>query len=274
MSQNSVNNHDAEKALRIYARLGLVAHGLVYTLMSLISLTTSIGLSRRKSEKEEAFRFINEQPLGKVVLFAMGVFMIGYVILRFFQAFKDTRHKGKGLRGIALRTGYATIGLVYLALSIYCFRLALDKPDNGDSKSYVKQVLSWEGGDILIGCVAAGFLSAAVYQVWRGLSKTFMKTVDLYHTEFKKTFTRLGVIGYTARGIVFAIIAFFFFRAAGSHNADDAEGTAAAFEFLRKNFGNWLMAAMSLGFLAFALFMFVRARHEKMSFDLDGKSRD
>jgi hypothetical protein len=263
---------DTEKFLRVYARLGLVAYGIVYTLMSTLAFLSAIGYTRRKSGQAAAFNLIHEQPFGKVLLFIMGVCMIGYVILRFFQAFKDTRHKGSGLRGIAVRCAYMAIALTYLALSYYCFKLALNKPDNGNYQAdLVGSILLNDYGTLIVTGISAGFLAAAIYQIWRGVSRNFMKQVDLYHTEFKTTFMTIGMIGFVARGIVFAVISWLFCKAALKGGSNKTEGTDGAFNFVRENFGSWIMAVMALGFLAYALFLFVRAKHERMNFDI-GKS--
>jgi hypothetical protein len=269
----TISNSDKEKLLRLYARLGLAAHGVVYCLMSILTLFTAFGLSNNKTEKSEAFRFIHEQPFGKVIIFIIGICMLGYVLLRFFQAFRDTRKKGKKLKGIALRIGYAFIAIGYLSLSIFCFKMVFDRSDEGNShREYAKTLLYFPAGAWMVGGVAVGFAAAAVYQVVRGVGKKFMKTVALYHSEYKDTFSRIGTIGYVARGIVFSIIAYLFMRAAIQANSNEAGGTNDAFSFLQKNFGNLLMALMALGLMAFGVFMFVRAKHEKMDFGMNSDS--
>lgn len=270
---HNVSNNEKEKILRAYARLGLAAHGIVYCLMSLLSLLTALGLSNNKSEKAEAFKFIHQQPFGKVILFIIGACMLGYVLLRLFQAFKDTRHKGKGTKGIAFRVSYFFIALAYLSLSLYCFKLVFDKPGNSDGeKQYTQTLLDLPAGPWLVGGVALGFAIAAVYQIIRGAGKKFMKNVDLYDSDYKETFTKIGMIGYISRGVVFGIVAYLFLRAALAADSSRAGSTNGAFNFLRENFGNLLMAVMSVGLFTFGIFMFVRARHEKMNFGMSGKS--
>jgi hypothetical protein len=75
------------------------------------------------------------------------------------------------------------------------------------------------------------------------------------------------MIGCVARGVVFCILGFLFVRAAIKANPREAQSTDGAFEFIKSNFGNWVMAAVALGLFAYGVFMFVRAKHEKMNFD-------
>jgi hypothetical protein len=260
---------DKEKWLERYARFGLACHAVVYSLMSVLSFMAALGLSNKKADKSEAVKLIHEQPFGKVLIGTVGIGLLGYVLLRFFQAFKDTRHKGRDFKGIMLRFSYAFIGLAYLALSLYCFKLVFGDDSGGDSrKQFTGEMLAMPAGRWLVGGVAAGFAIAAVYQVYRGFSKIFMKVVELKDSKYEKTFKHLGTVGYSARGVVFGIIAYMFMRVAIEADANEAEGTGGAFKFMQETFGDILMGIMSLGLLAFALFMFVRVKHEKMNFDV------
>jgi hypothetical protein len=98
-----------------------------------------------------------------------------------------------------------------------------------------------------------------------------MKHVELKKSDYEKPFTIIGMAGYTARGIVFGIIAWLSLQAAIHANPKEAEGTGGAFHYLQKNFGNELMMVLSVGLLSYGIFMFVRAKHEKMSFGMSGK---
>jgi hypothetical protein len=265
----SASFSDKEKWLQRYARFGLASHGVVYCLMSLLSFMAALGLRNAKTDKSDAFKLIHEQPLGKVMVGAIGIGLLGYVLLRLFQAFRDTRRKGLGGKGILQRISYFFIALGYLSLSMYCFKLVSDLSSDEDTRQiYTGKLLAMPAGSWLVGGVAVGFAIAAVYQAFRGLSKQFMKVVELRRSEFKNTFIRLGMIGYTARGLVFAVIAYLFMKVAINSDPLQAEGTGGAIEFLHRNFGDWLLGITSLGLFAFGIFMFVRAKHEKMNFDM------
>lgn len=259
-----------EKFLRGFARMGLAAHGIVYCLMSLLSVLAAFGFKKDTAGKSEAFKVIYEQPFGKGVLMLIGLAMLGYVTLKFFQAFADTRHKGSDTQAVFIRIGMFWSGLVYLALSFTAFSLALYK-SNGDSgeqkKMLIGKALELPWGTWLVGIAGAILVIAGIYQGGRGVTRSFMKYVDLRRSDFKKTFVRIGVAGHIARGLVFCIIGYLVIRAAMSANPDEAESTRGAFEFVKASFGNVLMGLIALGLLAFGIFMFVRARHEKMSFD-------
>lgn len=258
-----------EKWLRIYARLGLAAHGLVYCLMSILCFMTALGYRKKQNDKSEAFKLIYDQPFGRGILFIIGICLLGYVTLRLFQAIKDTRHKGKSLNAILKRITYASIAITYSAMSYYCFKMAIDKPEGGSSrKLYILKLFNLPYGEWIVAAIGICFAAAAVYQIHRGISQKFMKHVDLHNSDYQKTFIVFGTIGYVAKGIVFAIIAYLFVRAAYEVDAHKAEGANGAFKFLQATFGNTLLGILALGLLTFGFFLFVRAKHEKMNFDI------
>lgn len=264
-----VSTPTKEKALRAYARAGLASYGLVYCIMSALCFMTALGLRRKQSDKDEAFKFIYDQPFGRVMLAVVGFCLLGYVALRLFQAIKDTRHKGRSLKAVINRLNYAFIAVTYLSLSYFSFKLAFDQPDNGDNRTlYISRILKLPYGQWIIGGIALIFAGAACYQIYRGAGRKFMKNVDLRNSDFKKTFTTLGVIGYVARGVVFGCISYLFLKAAIEVDPKEAKGTGGAFKFMQDNFGNILLGVIALGLLAFGFFLFVRAKHEKMSFGL------
>ena len=265
---SSLKGKSREKWLRTFARTGLGAHGIVYCLMSTLTVMAAVGISGQSAGKSDTFRIIYEQPFGRGLLVIIGVCMLGYVTLRFFQAFKDTRHEGKDFKALMVRAGMFFSGLVYLGLSVTSISLAIfGAKDQGDKKKLlVDRALDLPGGVILVGAGGLILASCGVYQVYRGLSRNFMKQVDLHDSNFRNTFERIGIVGHVARGLVFCILSVFIVKAAIHANPGEAESTGEAFDFLKERFGNLLMGLIATGLLAFGIFMLVRARHEKMNF--------
>lgn len=235
--------------------------------MSALSVMASFGFKERSAGKPEALRVIYEQPFGKVLLFVMGVAMLGYVVLRFFQAFRDTRRKGSDARGLALRLSFFFIGIFYLSLSYACINLAFYDNGGGSGKQMlIQKAMELPAGRWIVGISGACFMGAGIYQVWRGASKQFMKYVDLNRSDFRKSFQRIGIIGHIARGVVFGIIGYLFVLAAIRSNPRHAQSTDGAVQFVKDSFGNLAMTSIALGLLAYGIFMFIRARYERMNF--------
>ncbi|HEY0739901.1 MAG TPA: DUF1206 domain-containing protein [Chryseosolibacter sp.] len=256
-----------ERLLQRFARFGLASKGVVYCLMGVLTVLAALGLNSQKGNKNEAFKVVYDQPFGKVLLIIIAIGLCGYVTLRVFQAFFDIDDKGKDAKGIFTRLGYGASAILYLGLVIYAIKLASGNPGGGDSKQFfISKIMEYPMGEWIIGIAGLIVIGSGINQIYKGWSKKFMKRVQLYQSDYRNTFQKAGIAGYIARGLVFSIIGYFLFRAALDSNPAEAEGTDAAFSFLQQNFGNVLMGVVALGLVLYGIFMFVRARYERIHF--------
>lgn len=254
-----------------FARFGLVSKGIVYFLMGTLSVLAAFGLSTEKGDKAEAFKVIYEQPFGQFILIAVALGLLGYVMLRLFQAFKNTENKRKNLKGVLDRVGYAMSGLLYLAIGAYALKLAFAGAGGGGSDSrqfVVSKVFEYPGGEYIIAAASLVVIGMGIYQIVRGISGRFMKKVNLYKSNMKDAFRTAGTIGYISRGIVLGIIGYFLFHAALLSDPDEAQGTGAAFDFLQNKLGSVMMAIVAVGLAGYGVFCFVKAKYQKIDLDL------
>ncbi|HEY0655037.1 MAG TPA: DUF1206 domain-containing protein [Chryseosolibacter sp.] len=259
--------YDKERLLQRFARFGFASIGIVYCLMGVLTVLAALGLSAEKGDKTEAFKVVYEQPFGKILLIAIALGMAGYVMLRIFQAFFDTENKGSDAKGIATRLNYLSSAIIYGSLIVYATKLAMGNPGSGNKREFfVSKIMSYPMGEWIVGIAGLVIIGVGIYQIYLGVSRKFMKHVQLYRANFHDAFEKAGMIGYAARGLVFSIIGYFLVRAAVDSNPSEANGTREAFDFLQHNFGNLLMGVVALGLIAYGVFMFVRARHENIRF--------
>lgn len=254
-----------------FARFGLASKGVVYFLMGTLSVLAAFGLSREKGDKAEAFKFIYDQPFGRLILIGVALGLFGYVMLRMFQAFKDTENKGNDWKGIFNRIGYGMSALLYLAIGAYALKLVFRGVTGGgdsDSRQFVvSKVLEYPGGEYVVGIAALIVAGMGIYQASRGITGSFMKKVSLVRSNMKDAFKTAGTIGYISRGIVLVIIGYFLLHAAWLSNPDEAQGTGAAFDFLENKFGSFMMAMVALGLAGYGVFCFVKAKYQKIDLD-------
>lgn len=255
------------------ARLGLVSKGIVYFLMGTLSVLAAMGLSNENGDKAEAFKLIYEQPYGRVILIAIALGLLGYVMLRFFQAFKNTENKANDFKGILDRIGFGMSALLYLAIGVYAIRLVFEgaKSSDGESDSrqfIVSKIFEYPGGEYVVGIASIIVIGMGIYQFIRGVTGKFMKKVNLYKSEMKDAFKTAGTVGYISRGIVLTIIGYFLFHAAWLSNPDEAKGTGAAFDFLQNNFGSVLMALVAVGLAGYGVFCVVKAKYQRIDLNV------
>lgn len=264
---SSLKNIDKEKWVENFARFGIISKGIVYCIMGLLTLLAAFGLSRDKGTKTEALNLVYEQPFGRILLFIVALGLFGYVTWRFFQAVRDIDHKGTNTKAIIVRIGYGISALLYLGLTALAVRLSINGPSVGDGDSrrfIISKVLEYPAGNYAIGIGALIIVGTGVKQIYKGLTKKFMKNVQLIASDYQGLFKTAGMIGCLSRGIVLTIIGYFLIRAAVSSNANEAQGTNGAFNFLQHTFGNALMGVVAIGLFLYGIFMFVKARYQSI----------
>jgi hypothetical protein len=255
-----------EKWFERFFRFGLISKGVVYCLIGFLAVMAAVGLSRKEAGKAQALSTIYEQPFGQVLLGVIALGLFGYVLLRFAQAFRDIDNKGDDTKGIFSRIGYGISGLIYLALAGYAAKLVIDGQQGGsNSREFiVAKALTHEWGPSVVGIVGLIIIGSGIYQIYRGVSGRFMKKIQLIRMDIEKAVKRAGVFGYIARGIVLMIIGYLIFHAAITSNPSEAKGTEGAFVFIENKFGTLLMAVTAIGLIGYGIFMFVKAKYQRI----------
>jgi hypothetical protein len=251
------------------ARAGLVAKGLVYCLLGLLAFMAAFninGQSVNNTDKQGVFGFVYQQTGGQILLGLIAAGLLCYCLWRGIQAFSDTEKKGTDTKGLAIRARYLFSGLVYGSLAIAAANIARKRPSgSGDSQQgLATELMTRPLGEWLVGIAAAILAANGVYQIWFGLSEKYRKHAQrVGHSSHTDLLLMAGKIGYLARGLVWLLIAWLFFKAALHNNSAEAGDTSRAFSFLEHTaYGKYLLAAIAIGLICYGTFNFVRARYE------------
>ena len=255
-----------------FLRFGFISKGVVYCLLGILTVMAAIGLRGDNGSKEQAFKLIYDQPFGKVILAILTIGLLGYVTLRFFQCFKDSDGKGNDVKGLITRIGYGLSALLYLSLGVYAIKLLIGSSggSGGKSREFIAaKVLEWPGGEWILGITAVIIIASGVNQIYKGVSKKFMKKImGVIRSGKEKMFENAGMIGYIARGIVLGIIGYMLLHGAITANPSEAKGTDQAFDFLENTFGSLMMGVVAFGLVAYGVFMFVKAKYQNINVKL------
>lgn len=257
------------------AKTGLIAKGIVYILTGILTALAAMHNSRQDSQdadKGGIFKFIYDQPLGKVALLIIAAGLLCYASWRFVLCFKDTEHKGNHLKGLLQRAVYFFSGLVYLSISFLAVKIALfHQTVSGNSRQKLAgELLQKPLGKWLAAIVAIGMMVVGIGQLYRALSGKYKKYVQSgahIHQAGMSLLVKSGKAGYISRGIVWMIIGWLFLKASLHSNAKEAGDTGNAFQWIQENsYGNLLLGAIALGLVCYGIFMFVRARYQPIHY--------
>jgi len=257
--------------ITILARFGFAAKGFVYITIGVLAAYAAFTTGGKTTDSRGALEEILFKPYGKYLLGAIAVGLAGYALWRFVQAIKDTENKGSGAKGIAVRIGYAVIGVIYAGLAFSALQLVLgsggESKGDSTSKEWTATLLAQPYGQWLVGAIGLGFIAAAVSHFYKAYTAKFReKLMTSQMSEKAQSFAlRTGQFGLAARGVVFGLIGAFLIQAALHSNAGEARGLGGALTALgQQTYGQLLLGVVALGLVAYGFYMLVLARYRRI----------
>ncbi len=257
------------KAYEKFARTGFAVKGAVYILLGILAVAAAAGPNGKITGKKGVLIWLDHQPLGPVLITLIMVGLLGYIMLRFMQAFKDTNDKGTGWKGLATRIFYFIRGVSYLLLFLTSLLIVffqtklLDKEDTNT----MARIIELPAGNIAIGIVGFFFAAYGIFEIGRAITGSFKRHLNFSNLGKKprSIFNTIGVIGYLARGIILGITGFSLVEAAFNAYIDTASFTSQAFHILSSLLGELYMGLVAAGLAFYGLFYFVKAKLYQVS---------
>jgi hypothetical protein len=257
----------SNKSIKRIAQAGFIAKGVVYFLLGVLALMIALragGGSTENADKAGVLQMIKEGFGGNWILPLLGVGLLCYAAWRMVETYHQLSAHGKA-RWKSLR--YFFSGLIYLSLAVTALRMSFNQSaNNGDNQQHVaSEILSKPFGQWLLGILALVIAGIGIYQIYYALSEKYRKHVQKLslHNSASTALLTAGKIGYTARGVVWLLIAFLLMRAAVHASSSDAGDTSKALELIHDtSYGSYLIAGLGIGLIGYGIFNFVRARYE------------
>lgn len=248
------------------ARAGLVARGVVYGVIGILSIGLAAGVGGKTTSQTGAMKTIAHQPFGTVVLIALAIGLAGYAIWRLLEGASGWQADEKASTGhrvsaVASGIGYAV--LCGVAIEV----LTGSSPSSGGAHKATAGVLGWPGGPVYVAIVGVVLLAAGVYQGYKGIARKFLddSQTGRMTRETRRAFTALGVAGYCARAVTFILIGYGLIKAAVDYSPKSAVGLDGALQKLvHAPDGPLLLGIVAAGFIAFALFSIADARYHRV----------
>jgi hypothetical protein len=237
-------------------RLGLVAKGVPYLLIAWLALDVAFGGRRTTADRQGALRAVAQHGAGKAVIVALVCGFAGYALWRFAEAFLN-RNDDKWPK----RLGAFAKGALYVAFAWAALRILTGSGGESNEKRETANAFDLPLGREIVFAAGAGFAVAAVWNWYRGVTRNFMKDMRT-----SKTWVCwLGVVGHVARGLVWAIVAWFLVKAAWEYDPNEAVGLDGALaKLLHRDYGEPLLAVVAAGLAAYGLFCFAQAKYREV----------
>ena len=228
----------------------------------MLAIQVALGHGGAATDREGALRTIAHHTIGRAIVIALAAGFACYALWRLWQVVSEDK-LSKKLGGLGKAGVYGS--LCAAAVSIL---LGDSKGGSSDKqREATAGILGWPGGRWIVFAIAAAIAGAAAWNFWRGVSGRFLKQLKTgeMSARVRKWTTRIGVTGLLARAVVFALIAWFFFKAASDYNASKAQGLDGALRKLaHETYGTWLLAIVAAGLLAYGVFCLIQARYREV----------
>jgi uncharacterized membrane protein YidH (DUF202 family) len=254
------------------ARAGLVAKGLSYGIVGVLSIKLALGEGGKATSRPGALHALAREPGGKVLLVLLAIGLACYALWRFVQTFAEHDGGGSLLKEVAKRLAYLGRGLVYAALTVSSVKIVLGsgggQSQNARAHKTTAVVLSWPAGTWIVGVAGAVLIGIGLWNGYRGLTHRFERRWRTGEISGRaRTWgRRVGVAGHLARAVVFTLIGVFVVKAAIDYSSRAAVGLDGALQKLaRAPYGPYLLGVTAAGLICYGLYCLVDARYRDVS---------
>lgn len=248
------------------ARFGLAARGFVYIVIGWLAFEVALGHGQHQANQTGALAAVAQHSFGKLLLWVLGLGFAAYAIWRLSEAAFGTSTDGKET-GPRLKS--LVRGVIYGGFAAMTFNFVAGTPPKGQRQQQVTltaRMMKHDLGRWVVAAVGIVVVIVGVAQVVEGLTKRFTKQLQMHELtgSVRTLIVRLGMIGTTARGVVFAITGGLVVDAAVTYDAAKSTGLDGALRTLADQpYGPWILSAVAAGLVAFGVFGLASARYAK-----------
>ena len=266
--RSSASRAANSKSLEYLARGGFVAYGIIHLLFAWLAMQVALGDSSGETDQGGALQTIGEQSGGKFLLILI---IIGMVAMAIWQAFEaaigESGPQNKQAMAERVISGCRAILYLYFAYLAYNVVSGASKSQADSSQSATSSVMDHSGGRFLIGLIGVVVVGIGVGLVIYGVKKKFEEHLNTGQMtqSVRQTVRRLGVAGYSAKGVAYGIVGILIVSAAVTYDAEKARGLDGALKTLSsQSYGPWLLGLIALGIAAFGVYCFFQAKYRKV----------
>ena len=247
------------------ARAGYAAKGTIFLLIGWLAVLAAAGDGGDTTDSRGALHVLGTSTMGRGVLVAMAIGLLGFAFWSFIAAALDAEDRGSDAKGIALRLGLAASGIAYAALGVEALRTVAHLASSGGNgaRHWSARVMSLPWGRWLIAGVGVAVIGYALYQLWKGARKDLRKRLHLMGEDRAHRWVlRVARFGIMARAVVFALIGWFLVHAGLRRAPGEVGGIADALDALAaQSYGPLLLGTVAVGLMAYGIWELVNARY-------------
>lgn len=244
---------ERQPVVRVLARIGLAAIGVLHILIGVIALAVAFGAGG-SADQSGALQALVAVPGGLFVLWAVIVGLIFLALWQILQAFTAHKPGEKVIEVVKC--------LVYAALAAIAISIAAGGRHDASSseKSSSAKLLAMPGGVFLLAAIGLVVVAVGAVFIVNGATHRFERDLRLPPNRWATVTTTLGRVGYIAKGIALIIVGGLVVFGAVTSDPEKAGGLDGSLKTLTQvPFGVFLLILIALGLIAYGAFWCVRA---------------
>lgn len=270
-AQQPARSEPARKAVLA----GWAAKGVVYVALAYLVLQMAFGSAGEQANTTGALEKIAQSTPGAITLVVLGIGLLAYAVGRVLEV---TTLAGPQIEAKD-KVVAAVLAVLYTSLALTAFGIAGAAGGSGSSGGGSTEqqsstfLFGLPGGRYLVGLLGLVVVAVGAYEAYKGVQEQFLPTLRTgeMSSGMRSAVGKLGTAAYVTKGVILALVGYFFLQAAVTYDPDEARGLDAALrEVAQQSWGQLALVLIAIGLLAYGLFGFVEARYRKLGSSASG----
>lgn len=253
----SASDDTHKQAARGAARFGLIARGVMFALLGVLAARLAFGNGGANTDSQGALRTVASGPFGTVLLGLLTVGLAVYAGWQLYEAWSENDWKS--------RISAAVRGVIWGALALTAGRYALsgNAGSSNQEESITAAILNMPFGTWVVGAVGVVIIAVGLAFLTKLRKRSYLDDLCPLPAKTTKRVCAAAITGMLGRALVFALAGAFLLRAAVTHEADSGVGLDGTLSGVAQApYGTYVLAAVAIGMVAYAVWCFIRARYE------------
>lgn len=254
------------------ATAGLAARAIVYLLMGWLVLLVATGDNAEVDQRGVLIE-VARHPMGSAVVIALAVGFMAYALWRLSEVFFGLVGEPDGVlgRGSSLVRAVSYAVLASVAISVWTGARG-SQSEQQEQMAAGLMATTW--GRIAVGLAGAVFVGIGAYMAYEGVTRAFMRSFPSLSGHRRRLVSWLGMVGSTARGVVFAVTGALVVVAAWQVDPEKAGGLDDGVRYLLGlPLGHVLVGAVGVGLVVFGIYGIAESAWRRVPDERDKDSR-
>jgi hypothetical protein len=265
---NSARRAADSDLMKGLTRIAFIGYGLLHLALAWVAGQIAVGQASEEGDQSGAFQKLAEQPFGKFLLWFVVVCLVVLAIWQVTLAIWGHRDVSGKERAFERGASVARV-IIYGALAWTAAKVVTGAPSSSadQQQEATAGIMAKPAGVWLVGLAGLVVLAVGIGMIWYGLKRKFERKLQFgtLAGHGRQAAIRAGQIGYTAKGVAFAIVGYLLMQAAIKEDPAQSRGLDAALHAVADQpYGKFLLLAVALGVAAFGVYCFFQAKYRKV----------